>query len=74
MTTIDVLKTARGLAQQGRSPATYSFGDWPEAVNAWTRANRGRVWLRLPYQFLTNGTQVRSITRAIRLLEREAKT
>lgn len=71
MTTIEVLKTARGFAKQGYSARTCSFGDWPDAVAAWDRANRYRPWLWLPWPFATRGTMVRSITRAIRLLERE---
>lgn len=72
MTTIEVLKTARGLASQGRSAEACGFGDWPDAVDAWTRANRWRPWLRrLPAVFVTKRMIVRSITRAIRLLETE---
>jgi len=72
MTTIEVLKTARGFARQGYSAQACSVGDWPEAVDAWKRANRWRLWLWLSGPFVTKGTLVRSITRAIRLLEREA--
>lgn len=66
MTTIEVLRTARALAKHGHSASACSFGDWPDAVDAWRRANGWRAWFPLP---VTRGMLVRSIDRAIRLLE-----
>jgi hypothetical protein len=69
MTTLKVLKTARGFARQGHGPAACSIGDWPEAADAFRRANRWTLFRWLPVQ--TKGMLVRAFDRAIREAERQ---
>lgn len=69
MTTIEVLKTARGFARKGCSPASCSIGDWPEAADAFRAANRWTLFRWLPVQ--THGMLVRAFDRAIRVAERQ---
>ena len=69
MTTIDVLKTARGGARKGYSPAACSIGDWPDAADVFRRANRWSFLRWFPVQ--TKGMLVRGFDRAIRLAEQE---
>ena len=68
MTTVEVLKTARGFARQRHGPAACSIGDWPEAADAFRRANRWTLFRWLPFQ--THGMLVRAFDRAIREAER----
>jgi hypothetical protein len=68
MTTIEVLKTARGFARKGYSPAACSIGDWPEAADAFRRANQWTLFRWFPVH--TKGMLVRAFDRAIREAER----
>jgi hypothetical protein len=68
MTTVEVLKTARMFARKGASPFVCSVGDWPEAADAFRRANRWTFFRWSPFQ--TRGMLVRAFDRAIREAER----
>lgn len=69
MTTIEVLKTARGFARYGHGPGACGIGDWPDAADAFRRANRWTLFRWLPVS--TTGMLVRAFDRAIRLAEAE---
>lgn len=69
MTTVEVLRTARGFARKGCSPASCSVGDWPDAADAFRRANRWTLFRWLPVQ--TRGMLIRAFDRAIRVAERD---
>ena len=68
MTTVEVLRTARGIARRGYSPIACNISDWPEAADAFRRANRWTLFRFLPVQ--TTGMLVRAFDRAIREAER----
>lgn len=68
MTTVEVLKTARGFARKGCSPAACGIGDWPEAADVFRRANRWTLFRWFPVQ--TSGMLVSAFDRAIREAER----
>jgi hypothetical protein len=65
MTTVEVLKTARGFARQGYGPEACRIGDWPEAAAVFRRANRWSLLRWCPVQ--TQGMLIRAFDRAIRV-------
>lgn len=71
MTTVEVLKMARGFARQGHSPTSCSVGDWPEAADAFRRANKWTVFRWSPIG--TTRMLVQAFERAILLAEQEAR-
>lgn len=71
ITTAEVLHTARCLFAAGRSAETASFGDWPDAVRAFDRANRWNISLWLfPY---SRTVCIKALDRAIAYAEAERK-
>jgi hypothetical protein len=70
MTTLEVLKTARGFAQMGYSPEACNISDWPDAADAFRRANKWSWFRWSPVQ--TKGMMVRAFDRAIRKVSAEA--
>lgn len=73
MRTSEVLRTARALLKDGRSVHAASFGDWPDAVDAFDRANRLTGFCgRVRGQFMrTRWQSIRALDRAVALAERE---